>query len=189
MKQLTLTIREIDHLNSIQAKLSEYQPLAIEDQAYLSKFLAQLPATKTLLADNIPTDGAISIQLWDMDNLERSLEKWKKLFDNIPGYDYVGSYLEEGIEMELRKKRVVMLIDFAPSYSYNIENNDGYYINLKDDGTAIFQLPTLNDAEQYPELYNFKGSWKEAYLLLIETLKKGWPMEEFPEELKPFLKK
>jgi len=189
MKYLTVTIRDIDRLNAIQTKLSESQPLTVEDQIYLSKFLTQLPATKTLLVDTIPIDAVISVQLWDMDYLENSLEYWKELFDNIPGYDYVGSYVEEGIEKELRKRGVIMLVDFAPSYSYNMANNDGYYINLKDDGMAVFQLPTLEDAEQYPELYNFKGSWKEAYLLLVETLKKGWPMEEFPEELKPFLKK
>jgi hypothetical protein len=60
---------------------------------------------------------------------------------------------------------------------------------LKDDGSAKFWFPTFEDAEQYPELFNFRGTWKEAYLLLIETLKNGWPMEEFPDELKLFLKK
>lgn len=81
---------------------------------------------------------------------------------------------------------------FAPSYAYNsakTAHDPAYEVQLKGDGTASFELPTLQDAQRYPELYNFRGSWKEAYLLLIETLKNGWPMEEFPEELQQFLKK
>lgn len=80
---------------------------------------------------------------------------------------------------------------FAPSLAYLTDRkaSEGYEIRFKGDGTARFWFPTFRDVEAYPELYSFKGSWKEAYLLLIETLKKGWPTEGFPEELRQFLKK
>jgi hypothetical protein len=87
-------------------------------------------------------------------------------------------------------KNVIVITQFAPSMSRNLDTSKrGFELWFKDDGMALFWLPTLEDAEKYSDLYNFKGSWKEAYMLLLETWKKGWPMEEFPEQLRLLLKK
>jgi hypothetical protein len=189
MKKITLTIKDIDLLKSTQKSLLDSRILTLEQQIHLSQFLSQIPTSENFLLDKIALDELIEVHVWDMDNLQGQLEKWRRLFGNIPGYDYVSSWMVQQGEVDLLNKNVILTVDFAPSASYNASHLDGFYIYLKDDGTARFQLPTLQDAEQYPELYNFKGTWKEAYLLLIETLKKGWRMEEFPEEFERLLKK
>jgi len=193
MQTLTLKIKDIDGLNSIQKKLSEQKPLTKKQQDILSVFLAQLPPTNTLLIERTPLDEQFETQAWEMEKFDEYLEQWEKLFGNLPGWDYCPMcYSVDTDNPEMLRKNVIMIAVFAPSYTYNcVRSSDerGYEVWLKDDGTAQFQVPTLADAEKYPELYNFKGTWKEAYYLLIETLKKGWPMEEFPEELLPLLKK
>jgi hypothetical protein len=188
MKQI-ITLADLEPLKSIQNSLLNQQSLTSEQQIHLSRFLSLFPVSQNFTSNDFPLNELMEINIEDKNGFQSQLEKWLKLFENIPGYDYVSSWFVQQEELELLSKNVIMIVDFAPSLSYNLSHLDGYYIHLKDNGTASFSLPTFQDAEIYPELYNFKGTWKEAYFLLIETLKKGWPMEEFPEELKPFLKK
>lgn len=192
MNNVTLTIQSIESLNLIRTKLIDQQALTLIEQNCLVELLGQLPSTKNLLAKKLRLQEPLQVSMWNMEKINILLKKWIELFENIPGYDYCPCCLPvSGKEdRNLLQNHVIMVAAFAPSMSYNLDdNNDGYEVLLKENGTASFWLPTLKDAEQYPELYNFKGTWKEAYLLLIETLKKGWPMDEFPDELKSFLKK
>jgi hypothetical protein len=190
MKYLTLTISDISRLNKIQKSIAEQKPLTVKEQTFLSEFLLQIPSPKVLLLDKLPLDETFNVNVWDTIEIEAHLKEWIKLFDNIPGYDAApGCYIVDHNSRELLRKNVIMTAAFAPTLAYNyIVTNEAFEVHLKDNGTASFWFPTFEDAEQYPNLYNFKGTWKEAYLLLIETLKKGWPMEEFPEELQQFLK-
>jgi len=193
MQTVTLKIKDIQILNDIQKSLSERQPLTEKQQAALSYFLSRLPQTDTLILECTSLDEEFGVQLWEVGKIDDHLEQWKKLFGNLPGWDYCPiCVVVDNDNPEMLRKNVLVIAVFAPSYAYNcIRSSEerGYEVWLKDDGTAQFHVPTLADAERYPELYNFKGTWKEAYYLLIETLKKGWPMEEFPEELLPLLKK
>jgi len=189
MKTLKLNIENIQILNEIQTALSKHESLTRDERDFLISFLTRIPSPKEFLSKNIPLNEIFEVNIWELKTLEVHLEKWIALFENIPGYDYSPCCLIVGNNAELLSKNVIMIATFAPSMSYNLQNDTGYEIHLKDDGTASYQLPTIRDAEQYPELYSFKGTWKEAYLLLIQTLQKGWPMEEFPEELQKFLPK
>jgi hypothetical protein len=189
MKPIALTISKIDLLNRINSKLTQEQILTKNERLYLLNFLSQLPTTQELLKNHIPTEGPIVIKTWETEKLEHTLQSWKILLDNIPGYDYVSCWFVQQGERELLMQNIVMTLSFAPSMSYNHSNINPIWLYFKDDGTANFNFEKLENVEEYPELYNFKGTWKEAYYLLIETLKKGWPMEEFPEELLPLLKK
>ncbi len=191
MKAITFTISDISRLNSLQNRLADNKRISTVDKMFLAEFLAQIPRDKTLLTERVPLNEMFSIKVWDKH--DKDLQYWVTLFENLPGWDYCPfSFLVDNDNINLLKENVVIVAWFAPSYSYNSirsEKDCAYEVWLKDDGTAVFQLPSLQDAEKYPELYNFKGTWKEAYYLLIETLKKGWPMEEFPDELLPLLKK
>ncbi len=189
MKSITLTISDIDQLNSIKKNLSEKRSLTKKQQDILSHFLNQLPSTDTLLAERTPLDKQLEAKLWDMEKIHEHLEYWVNLFGNLPGWDYCPfCTIVDSENIRLLRKNVIAMAFFAPSFSHNAnKKKEGYEVHLRDDSTALFELPTLEDAEAYPELYNFKGTWKEAYLLLIKTLKKGWPIEEFPEELQKFL--
>ena len=192
MQKLTLKFSNLVALNAIQKAIAAEQPLDKGQIATLSFFLQQLPTTEELLIEKTPLDEVFEVDLWIYQKVCDHIERWEALFSNIPGYDYAAScHYVRMDNIPLLKERVVLNATFAPTMAYNLneENFEGYEIHLKDDGTAVFWLPTLEDAQQYPELYNFKGTWKDAYYLLIETLKKGWPMEEFPEELLPLLKK
>lgn len=189
MKRITLTTANLSCLNSIRENLSNKKHLTIKQRIYLEELLSQLPIMEEILLDNLLLNEAFELNCLDTEQLEQCLAKWKKLFNNIPGYDYAPScWLVANEDRILLSKNVIMTACFAPTMSYNASHLNGYYIHLKDDGTAKFCFPTFEDAEKYPELYTFKGSWKEAYYLLIETLKKGWPMQEFPKELLPLLK-
>lgn len=193
MKNLTLKISDIQILQDIQRSLFEHHPLTKKQEKKLSFFLSQLPHPDVLITEKVPLYEQFKVKLWDLNEIDKCLDQWRRLFDNLPGWDYCPfSFLVGNDNPDLLNGGVIIVARFAPSYAYNFIKSDrerAYEIRLKDDGTALFQLPTFADAKLYHELYNFRGAWKEAYLLLIETLKKGWPMEEFPEELQQFLKK
>lgn len=175
------------NVNAVQLNLLKSQlnllPLAEPEIVYFEELLTQLATFEPIINEII---GSVR---WEMSS--ESAMKWQELFSNIPGFDFAGNcYFLDSDSLDLLKMGVVMIAIFAPSLSYNrVASNNGYEVWLKDNGSAKFWFPTFEDAEKHPELYNFKGSWKDAYLLLIETLKKGWPLEEFPEELQKFLKK
>jgi hypothetical protein len=196
MNQLTLTIQNISDLNSIKEALVKNQPLPLGQQTNLISLLSQLPAGENLLSNKIPLDLPLPVDIWETERLRACLSQWIALFEHLPDYDGT-TFCIAGYENEpeLVKIRTVIVALFAPTLTYAIylseqaQDNESFEVHLKDDGMAYFKLPTLKDAEQYPELYSFKGSWKEAYLLTVETMKKGWPMEEFPEELQKFLPK
>ncbi len=192
MKNLTLTTKDIGRLNSICDSIKDGIQIRVNDKIFLADFLTQIPSINDFLIEKVPFDQNFEIGLWDSSKIESNLKRWQKLFGNLPGWDYCPfCFAVDEDNPELLKENVVLVAWFAPSYSYNTirsSKDRAYEVWLKDNGTAIFQLPTLADAEKYPVLYNFKGSWKEAYVLLIETLKKGWPMEEFPEQLLSLLK-
>jgi len=186
MKSVILTKKDFSKLPQIQKKLNNPQLLIPEDFETLGRLLSQITSRPPI----IPAFDTISIPIPNTMELERVLKKWARLFKNIPGYDYAGDWwIIPREEKKLLSQGVIATLTFAPTMAYNETSIDGCEVHLKNNGTAKFWFPTFEDAEQYPELYNFKGSWKEAYYLLIETLKKGWPMEEFPEELLPLLKK
>ena len=192
MNHITLTISDIDQLNSIKTQLANKRRLTSREQEYLSGLLSQVPTPDSELLKDVPFDENIEVRLWDVNKIEAVLVKWSNLFRNIPGFDYAPSVdiIDRHSRQNLFHKNIIMTVDFSPSLSHNeFDDVDAYEVHLKDDGTAVFWFPSFEEAEKYPELYNFKGSWKEAYLLLIETLKKGWPMEEFPQELQQFLKR
>ena len=192
MKHITFTIRDIEKLNSIKAQLSNKRILTLNEQLYLLDFLLQVPSPNVAILKDIAYDEPIEVRLWDIGKIEQVLKKWYQLFTNIPGFDFSPDVdiIDQNSDPRLFHMNIIMVASFSPTLAHNeFEGSKPYEIHLIDDGTAHFWFPSFEDARQFPELYNFKGSWKEAYLLLIETLKKGWPMEEFPEELKPFLKK
>lgn len=189
MNSINLRIRDINILNDIRKALYKHQSLSIEQQDILSEFLLNLPKAVSLLKEKVPLNQTINVELLETDKISPVLKKWEALFNNLPGWDFCPiCYIVDKDDLDALKENVLIIAIFSPSYSYNlIHKGEGYEVWLKSDGTSQFKLPSLEDAELFPELYNFKGSWKEAYLLLIETLQKGWPMEEFPKELQKFL--
>ena len=190
MKRITITIKETNTILAISKNLLDNRKLSGLQQTFLSNILSQiLTAESTMIEESLPED--IEILSSDRNESQNLLLQWRNLFNNIPGFNFAPNcYILTHDSNSLVYKNVVMIAAFAPSMSYNkILSNEAYEVRFKDDGTARFWFPTFEDAEQYPKLFNFKGSWKEAYLLLIDTLKKGWPMEKFPEELQKFLPK
>jgi hypothetical protein len=187
MKHLTLTVSDIVHLKSIQNRLVKYKAISKSEKFYLAKILAQIPNVETLLIDKVPINGIFNVI--SIDQQEKNLQCWLALLNIGPGWDYAPfCYLVVEEDTVMLNKNVIMITQFAPSMSRNLDSSKrGFELWFKDNGDAVFWLPTLEDAEQYHNLYSFKGSWNEAYYLLIETWKIGWPMEEFPEELRQFL--
>ena len=192
MQYLTIRISDLKLLNIINAKLKSDIPLSQTEQLTLTRFLEQVPTPESELLKLIPCNESVTVKFWNMVRMEKVMKKWQRLFYNLPGFDHSpgSDIIDQHSDPRLFARNVILNITFCPTLSHNeYEDKEPFEIHLKDDGSAKFWFPTFEDAEAYPELYNFIGTWKEAYLLLIETLRKGWPMEEFPEELKPFLKK
>lgn len=200
MKHLTVLLSDIERIDYLKTKLQNDKELDQDDKCWLLKLLNEFPPLEHLMMQRFPMDETMEVKLYDMTDNE--LQQWKKLFFNIPGegkfcgagftdsqtedrkeYQYLNGY-------QLRDRNVLIEAEFAPSMGYtrqDPEKNIPFRIHLIDDGTAYFLLPTVAEAKRFPDLYRFKGTWKEAYLLMIETMKKGWPQEEFPEELLPFI--
>jgi len=184
-----LKIRDFESLNSIQEKLSKNEPLSKNQSNLLLELLEQLPEPDFQLSSKIPQNYPIEITVWDLGEIQESLEKWRRLFENIPGFDYCPfSYFVDNDNITLLKENVLIAAVFAPSMAYNLQNI-AFEVHLVSNGTAKFLLPSIAEPDKFPELYNFKGSWHQAYMLMIETLKKGWPRTEFPIELQKFLSK
>jgi hypothetical protein len=189
MKQLTLTVSDIARLNSIQNRLVNYKTISKTEKLYLAQILAQIPSLKVLLSNKVAIQETFDVKA--LDQQEKNIQRWVALLNTGPGWDYAPfCYLVVEEDIAMLSKNVIIITQFAPSMSRNLDTSKrGFELWFKDDGQALFWLPSLEDAEYYPDLYSFKGTWKEAYLLLVNTWKKGWPMEEFPEELQQFLKK
>ncbi len=194
MQTLTLKIKDIEFLNNVQKKLISRKSLTSTQQDALSVFLAHLPATEKLLSERVSLDETFEIKILDMKEMWPHLNKWLDLFNSLPKnghshYPYA-CWLDADESPELTAKNVVIEVVFVPSLAYSKRDFDGdktIDIHLKTDGTAAFALRTLEDTDNFPELYNFSGSWKEAYLLTVKTLQQGWPQTTFPKEFEQFL--
>lgn len=188
MKEFTLKTRDINSLKKIQEALIRKQAFTNQDKKILLGLLKQLPPPEKLVGKKFPREQALSIKIQNTTTIGMELEKWKTLFGNLPGWDFCPfSFFVDEENKQLLYNNVIIVAVFAPSLSYNITRKDGYRVYLKDDGTATFSLPTDEDIKKYPQLNNFQGTWLQAYYLLIKTLRKGWPMEKFPDELQQFL--
>ncbi|MBW4888462.1 hypothetical protein KXQ82_01995 [Mucilaginibacter sp. HMF5004] len=190
MKIISLTDEQHTHLKNLHNELLTSNSLTIADRECIIDLISPfLTSDNVIFTNNVPElppqqDYTIN------EHIKMLLSDWKKLLLSLPGFDFCPTcYIVNDDAKEFLEKNIVMISEFSPTMSFNMKRDSGFELRLKNDGTGDFWFPTFEDAKQYPELYNFKGSWKEAYDLLIETLKKGWPMEEFPEELLPLLKK
>jgi hypothetical protein len=189
MQLITLTKSSIIHLLLLERQLSKSEPLQQDDRTFLVQLLRQILEIEFFAESNIAIADIFNIDFCDSKKIHKNLKDWATLFSNIPGWDDAAFfYMVE--EKCLLEKGVIAIGNFAPSMSYNlISNNPSYEIRFKQDSSAIFWFPTQNDADKYPELATFNGSWLDAYFAMLETMKKGWPIEEFPEELQQFFKK
>ncbi len=183
METLTLNINGIANLNEIREAIENRKPLTQGQQLFLLKFLTGLPLPSKFLLDKTGTDIAFRIQLFDIDEMQPCMSEWIEIYKNMPGkpqaklIEHPSSILNEN---------VVVQVLFFPSLKYKQENRM-IELHLKADSTACFHITTLKDAESYPELYSFIGSWRDAYLVLVKVMMRGWPQVEFPKELSPFL--
>jgi hypothetical protein len=191
MKHVTLTITKIEHLIDLADKLKDKVDLEDEERDYIFNFLSMLPESQDLLIEKVPLMAEIPVNLWSAKKMKRELKTWQTLFKNLP-WKKRRPRCEMTSEVDFDKlwRNVFMTGYFMPSMTYDMEiDNEQFELEIMDNGNAVFNFPSSSNALDYHGLYVFKGTWKEAYLLLIDTLKKGWPIEEFPEELKPLLKK
>lgn len=183
-------------MNQVQKKLTKSTPLTDEEDLALDAFLTNIPKAKQLLADKYPLDEQFEVQVFDFDAMIPHFDKWCNLFEALPKngathYPNAG-WFDAREDKNFWKRGVVIEASFIPSlefYRRGEKGNQIIGINLKVDGTATFEFWMIEDAEKFPELYNFRGSWKEAYLLTVKTLQEGWPQTKFPPELESLLKK
>jgi len=185
MKNLVLTVMDLLVLADIQKAVLKGDSLSKNQRDVLSNFLSELLKGTENMSYQIPVDSDVAIELCDLKSAENDLPKWAKLFLSLPGSEVcvTGEMLENGIN---NNGSIALAIAFAPSLEHR-KRDALFDIYLMYDGTAKIIIELVEDAEEFAELYNFKGSWKEAYFLLLETMRKGWPQENFPKELLKFL--
>jgi hypothetical protein len=194
MSTLTLSAKDIDALNKIQSKLYQKKRLSSEDRNVLDSFLQHLPSTSDLLKEKYPIDEQFEIKVFDVKEMLPHMEKWIALFNSLPknGDDNHPSagWFDGEEDPSFWKRNVIIEAEFIPSIGFSKRSNfKTVGLNLKTDGTAFFVFDLLEDARTLPELYQFNGSWKDAYLLVVKTLKEGWPQTMFPKEFEQLLKK
>jgi hypothetical protein len=194
MEAQTLFVKEILILNEIQAKLANHKLLTIEEQNILAGFLSNLPESEMILHDKVSLDESFEIKMFDVERNRQELDKWIDLFHTLPKhriYPYAAlTEIDEDGDREYVRKGVIIEFVFVPSYFHSLKEFEPHRIfdlKLKINGTAVFTLRTLEDIELYPDLYSFNGSWKDAFILVVQTLKKGWPQEPFPKKFEHVL--
>jgi hypothetical protein len=185
MNTVILKIKDIESLNTIQQKLHSAshlgKNLTKKEKEMLAAFLSGLPSANNLLSKDLgeltPFELSFEVKVWDLNPILPHLEQWRTLFSGFPSRSGpVQAKIVDSIEednADVVKENVIIESYFAPSLAHS---NKGRYISifLKTDGTARFLFDTIEDLNDFPELYNFKGSWKEAYLIVTEILNKGW---------------
>src|ERR1700722_8554172 len=121
MKRITLTIANIERLNSIEKQLSEPQSLSTNDQTFLAEFLSQIPSTNAFLIEKVPFNENIAVSLWTTSRIQDNLQKWKTIFSKLPGWDYCPfCYIVDRNNPDLLQKNVIMVAVFAPSMAHNL---------------------------------------------------------------------
>jgi hypothetical protein len=194
MNNVILKIREIESLTEIKESIGRGLNLNRSQLETLNSFLSALPNSNEIISKELvgktPFDITFEIQVWNLKTIWPHLEKWRKLFSNFPNHnDSIQAVIHEDItedNLGAIKENVIIESYFFPSIAH-LGSDKSISIYLKADGTARFILTTLVDLEEFPELYDFKGTWEEAYFLVIKTLKKGWPNEKFPQKLQSLI--
>lgn len=191
MSTLKLKTRSLKVLDEVNKKLAYREPLSDAEIDAVCCFLDCLPLPDQSLSPELSQNtGYDNIVVWDFEPIWDHIEHWISLFNNLPGldsspvaltWDSLGPY-------NVTEENLIILVNFAPSWSYNAAKRN-FQIYLKGDGSAEFLIPTLSDRKKFPELQEFSGGWKEAYTLVVKTIKKGWPLIQFPEELTKLLPK
>ncbi|WP_144915182.1 hypothetical protein [Mucilaginibacter frigoritolerans] len=193
---LTLTVQNAAILKKAQNKIYNQKCLTSKERDVLGNFLTSLPSCETLLNEKFPLSEEFEIKIFDIEAIWPQLQKWIALFKNLPKngnthYPNAG-WIDAEEDKDFWRRNVIIKVAFVPSFQYSKKDEDENKIiglNLKTDGTAQFEFWMIEDAENFPDLYNFNGSWKEAYLLTVKTLQQGWPQTKFPKEFEQFLKK
>jgi len=193
MQKLTLVLKDIAALNKIQTKLNQKEALASEEQYILDAFLQHIPSTTNILKEKLPLDELFEIEVFDIKEMLPHMEKWINLFNNLPKngdehYPCAGWFDGEE-DTTFWKRNVIIEAEFIPSLALSkrkVFRTIG--LSLKTDGTGFFVFDLIEDAKSFPELYSFNGSWKEAYLLTVKTIQKGWPQTTFPIEFQSLLR-
>lgn len=185
---------DIATLNQIQTKVWQKKRLSLEDRNLLESFLRNLPTTSDLLKEKFPLEEKFEIKVFDTKEMWPHMEKWINLFNSLPknGDEYHPSagWFDAEQDDTFWKRNVIIEAEFIPSIAFSKRKHfKTVGLNLKTDGTAFFNFDLVDDAKAFPELYQFNGSWKEAYLLAVRTLQQGWPQTKFPDEFEQFLKK
>lgn len=193
MKPLTLSIKDIEILNNIYSKLACNQSLTLQERNELKTFLWGMPSTKLLLNEKVPLGEDFQLNVLDIKHTEPILEKWFSLFNGL-------SKLSEKFKVEavwkysneddtFWEKGILIEVKFMPASTFTQNEQDNRIrLVLNADSTAFFEVLFVEQAKEFPELYNFKGSWENAYLLTLKALSKGWPRIGFPEKFEQFLK-
>lgn len=182
METCTLKISDLKILDKIRETLQAKKSLNAKQQDFLCLFLSQLPPAHSL--DQQFENDVISIQLFDLKGFKTELDKWFRLFKKLPGKPIASNW--KGIDYELADSKAIAVVDFEPTFNHFDNYLDSFQLYLNADGTARFDRDAFFD---FPDLAHFNGSWKEAYLMIVSLMQKGWPQERFPEELEKLLAK
>lgn len=190
MSTLTLSVRDIEILKNAKHKLNLRKRLSSDERDVLDNLLAGLPPSEILLNEKFPLDERFEIKIFDIEESWPQIEKWIDLFNSLPKETSFTGVHAMWIDDDFWKRNVIIEVSFIPTLAHSKrKDNKSIYLSLKIDGTALFKFNLIKDAENFPELYQFNGSWKDAYLLVVKTLQQGWPQTKFPKEFEQFLKK
>lgn len=193
---MTLSVNDIEVLNTIYNKLSSNLKLSRKDRTVLSEFLYGLPSINKILTERFPLNDLFEVELYSVEQMRPHIQKWIRLFNRLPReisrFGIHAGWLDGQEDDSFWETNVVIEGEFIPTQQLSTRKDDGCLsigIILKADGTATFKFADLRLAERFTDLYNFNGSWKEAYLLVAKTLQQGWPQTKFPLEFEQFLTK
>ena len=192
MYLLKLTEEDVSFLKKIKTKIYFAKALHTDEERRIESLFPK----KVSIPNELPRKGSnffnnLEIKTHSILTINKQLKKWCDLFNQLPNYGdtyFPSAWLNED---NCTDKETIIIVAFIPSFMKSTQEGLNRIINihLNIDFTANFVFNDMKDKKKFPELYKFKGSWKEAYLLVVKTLKEGWPQTEFPRELEYLLQK
>lgn len=182
-----------DSLINIQRKLALRLPLTQHELDTLAFFLGSLPPPEAFTFSEKDIPDTLGVTFVNDKELRELTDRWVMLFKKLP---YSTTPIDIGSWIDVVKSgnasqvslfifnNTFIVVDFYPTPLY-AEQNICFEVVLRNDGSAIFEYSdemNEQEAQDFPLFGTFQGSWKEAYLLIIQTLLAHWPKEEFPKE-------
>ncbi len=151
----------------------------IQEQKVLNALLTELSKVDPDFIMNLNQETKLSI--WASESQSLNLENWEQLFGQLPGF-------KECIRVDSHEDEDYSQMGaIYPTTIHRVKDKLCELI-LRGDGSSTFMFSSTKEIKLPRALRYFSGKWSEAFKLMAQTLREGWPQQEFPKKFESLLK-